>query len=265
MNSANTRNTIRPSIMAIEYGCASLGLNVVAKRLEKDVDDRLILANHMRDMGHSKLINLTHRFNEGRVVMPFYAGDGIVTKIIPADYFDETEPVLAMPCITSDEIRTENHKYLINTYPWVPPALEGRDIVEDLRAIITPIGMDYTDGDAHPRNVHALPDGLHTPVGIDSYMYVIGNHAMAVSGELKEAWYDYLEALYPVYANGTVPKQSEETNFDFISIHDQDAGLRTFDPQQANPIIMNDQETAPRKKGFGGFFGFGGSQGLDPA
>ena len=184
----DTRNTIRPAMHALEYACGSLGNNVVAKRLEAHIEDIQPIVAHIREkLRQTSFINLTHKYDEGRVVVPLYAGDGIVTKIIPPDFFDPSEPVLQMPAITSDTVDTGHNKFLINTYPWVPPAPLTQETVDRMQAVIEQLGMSFTSGDNHPGNIHNLPDARKTLAGIDSCMFIVSPDTLGDDPALKEA------------------------------------------------------------------------------
>jgi len=246
MGIINTRNTIRPTVHALEYACASLGQNVVSSRLERSIEDIRAIAKKIKDMGQSRHINLTHRYDEGKIVIALYAGDGIVTKIIPPDFFDETEPVMSMPAITSELVDTGKNEYLINTYPWLAPSPVTSETVITLQNDLDQLGMNYIDGDNHPRNIHIMPDRMGTLVGIDSDMYRVDRDGPASTQDMQRMWREYVESMFPVYKVGYVPRQTDDTDMNFISAHDPDTGIVTFDPAQDNPVIYH--EDTPDQK-----------------
>lgn len=247
MSFNNTRNTVRPAAHAIDYACASLGANVIATHLNRHIDDIPLIVERLKEVGQTQFINLTHRYDEGKIALALYAGDGIVTKIIPSDYFDKSEPVFSIPAITSETLNTEENRYLINTYPWLEPSPENNDTVRRMQAIIDDVGMRFQSGDGHPRNIHMMPDLRQTLAGIDSDMYHVNPDGDAATPELQNMWRDYIETMFPIYKTGEIPKQTDETDFRFLSIHDPDTGIAGFDASQDEAIIMADNRKPPTR------------------
>ncbi len=218
-----------------------LGHNQTARRLEGHPDDDNPWIYHdpqqkvikaLAEMGQTRFINLARSYQDSRVALALYAGNGIVAKIIPADHLPTSRAIYYLPAIKRIDVQTERQKFKIKFYPWV----SGRDVdeksVERLGAKIADLGLSFTEGDGHPRNVHCLPDGRRTLVGIDSYMY----RGTVEDLTLIDAWHAYIHELFPIYKTGEIPPQTKDTDFSFFSIHDPNTDLWNFDHREPNPV-----------------------------
>lgn len=200
---------------------ASNPLNKTIASLENNEKTILRIRDVLRNMGQDKFINLSRSYKQSAAVLAMYAGNGIVTKIIPkADLSHTRDVIYHMPAITSVEVSGEKCDYVIKTYPWVSGHGIGQGDVEEFRAIIKSVGLEFNGGDDRPKNVHRLPDKKGTFVGVDSNMYHETEGGMNISPELRQLWHSYIHHLFPIYALKSVPAQTKETNFKFISIHD---------------------------------------------
>jgi len=236
MSDDTFKNKIRPIIFAFEYARAGMGYNRTTTQLEIDQEGHDVIVQKLRDMGQTRFINLTHRYIDATMSLALYAGDGIVSKVIPANFYDYSEPIHSMPPITSEKITAGDYNYMIETYPLLSSGGVDKDDVERLRVIMNRVGIDFSPKDDTPRNVHVLPDKNRTLTGIDADMFRKINNGKSLSAKLRESWKEYVHALYPVYQTGISP-QTDDTNFDFISIHDKSTDLVEFDITKDDPII----------------------------
>ena len=195
-------------------------------------------------MGYHKLENLTEKYAQAAIAISFYAGKGIVVKVIPERIYDSSKPVLSIPPITSQTIHGEKHNHLVNTYPWIEPAPHTKDIVPRLREKLNCAGLEFHNKDDHPRNISIIPDQNYTLVGIDSDMYEQTN---TISPErrafLQAAWNKYLRAMYPIYKTKELPQQNKETTFEKISLCQKNAAISGFNPALEDPIMKAVQRT----------------------
>ncbi len=264
-NPLSKYNNIRPIWAALDHACEGLTLNDVVKKMQYDHKAQPAILEALRDIGIRRLINLTQKSDQAMIALSFYAGDGIVAKIIPQDHFDKSDPIYSMPPITSQKVTTDDREYIVATYPWIAPGSVVRSDIEELREILQNQGMDFSENDDSPKNVHRMPDKNGTLVGIDSNMYEDARNGQTIDPELKQAWHDYIEELYPIYKSGIIPAQTQDTNFEFVSIHNEDTVFAGFDASLEDPIIKT-PEPEPAKKSFWDFLsGSGGGDAPAPA
>lgn len=259
-NPLSKHGSIRSLWAALDHACAGLTLNDAVKKITHDHESQPAIINALKDMGINRLGNLTKKSNEAMIALSFYAGDGIVAKIIPADYFDKSDPIYSMPPITSTRVETDSREYIVATYPWIDPGGVTKDEIEELREILKNHGIDFSKNDDDPKNVHRMPDKNETLAGIDSNMYEDARNGNTTSLEIKQAWREYIEELYPIYKSGIIPAQTQDTNFEFVSIHNENAKYAGFDADLEDPIIKT-PEPKPTKKSFWSFLS--GSDGED--
>lgn len=262
-NPLSKHGSIRPIWAALDHACAGLTLNDVVQKITHDHKAQPAIIDALRDMGINRLGNLTKKSDEAMIALSFYAGDGIVAKIIPADYFDKSDPIYSMPPITSTKVTTDDREYIIATYPWISSGGVTQSEIEELREILRNQGIDFSKNDDSPKNIHRMPDKNGTLVGIDSNMYENANNDQTINPDLKKAWREYIEEIFPIYKSGVVPAQTESTSFEFVSIHNENATFSGFDANLENPIIKT-PEPKPAKKSFWSFLS-GSSDGDAPA
>lgn len=262
-NPLSKHGSIRPLWAALDHACSGLTLNDVVKKMVHDHESQPAIIDALKDMGIRRLVNLTNKSSEAMMALSFYAGDGIVAKIIPADSFDKSDPIYSMPPIEATKVTTDNREYIVATYPWIPSGNVAQQDVEDLREILRNQGMDFQLNDDSPKNVHRIPDQNGTLAGIDSNMYEDARNGNATSPELKQAWREYVEELYPIYKSGIIPSQTENTSFEFASIHNEKAKFAGFDANVEDPILKV-PEPKPAKKSFWSFLS-GSGDGDAPA
>ena len=236
-----------------------ISLNEAVYELKRDFNGENKIAQYLNSIGQTRFINLTHHFDEARVAFALYAGDGIVTKIIPKTFLGEKDMVYHLPSITSEEIDTVDHSFVVNTYPLVNTKNITQFNVLSLGDKIHSLGLHFTEGDNTPRNVGRLPDTAQTLVGIDSNMFASNKGGNAINEPLIRKWHSYIHELFPIYNKGAVPRQSDNTNFEFMSIHDHKTNLLSFDHQRENPIARraNDREKPREKHSFWQKLGLG--------
>ncbi len=248
-NGAVGSRRVRRMYEALDHSIVALKPNQTAL----DSDPKLysdVLAS-LKGMGFTRLQNLTSKYTEGAVALSFYAGDGIVLKIIPKRMYEPKLYPLNIHPITSEIIPGDDNEYLINTYPWVPPAKVeyGMSVVESLREKINIAGLGFQRDDDHPRNISMIPDAKGTLVGIDSDMYKeIASIDSELKAKLDRAWLRYLEEIYPVYRMRFLPAQTSDTSFDRFSIHDENSRVQGFDLNLADPVIVDNKITVDNKR-----------------
>ncbi|PCK00489.1 MAG: hypothetical protein COA45_01535 [Zetaproteobacteria bacterium] len=244
--------SIRPLWAALDHACAGLKLNDVVKKMEYDHQAQPAIINELKNMGITRLVNLTQKSDQAMIALSFYAGDGIIAKIIPRDYFDDSDPIYSMPPITSTKIETDDREYIVATYPWIAPGGVTQSEIEELKETLKNQGMRFSENDDNPKNVHRMPDKNGTLVGIDSSMYQSTYKGKTQSPEIKQAWREYIEDIFPIYKTGIIKPQTESTSFNYISIHNSQMTVAGFDADLDNPIIPM-PEPKPAKKSFWNF------------
>lgn len=233
-----------PLIEAFEKADLEMGRNETARRLRDDWRGMATasLCKQLTNMGIKKLVNLTHAYQDARIALAFYAGNGIVVKIIPQDHLSDIEVIYHLPAIATKIIDTEARSFVIKTYPWLNNSITSEEI-EKMRKSLFEVGLAFNDQDDHPGNIRRLPDKAGTIIGIDSKMY----QGQSVSKNLQSAWHAYIHELFPVYDAPNIPQQTGQTNFEFISIHNPKSDLHHFDHKLENPI----QRVKKPEQGFG--------------
>lgn len=229
---------------AFNQASASLTLNSTIKILDRDEPTLMAIRSRMIEMGQTRFINLARSSPESMISWALYAGNGIVTKVIPAAYSDiANNTVYQLPSITEEVVSGGTHDFLIKTYPWVPPGKVTGEDIEILDARLNDLGLAFNSGDKKPRNLHRLPDRDGTLIGIDSDMYHhISGYDQELDRKLGEAWGQYISEMYPIYKEGRIPVQSDATDFTFHSIHSSHARMMSFafdnlDSHERNPVF----------------------------
>ncbi len=244
------KNKVRPVSMAFEVAKQELGgpprTNAMVALLNADWRAEAQITSAIKAMGQHHLVNLTHSYEESAMSLAFYAGDGIVTKVMRASEHDKSQPIYNVPEISSTRLETELDNVVINTYPWVPGSFTPEHEIEQLRTKMQTVGLDFSNGDDQPRNFHKMPDKQGTLVGIDASMYTSAYNGKQHPEELKQYWRQYMETMFPVYREGVTP-QSAETSFAFRSIHDRQTGIHGFNSdlyivKGEDPIIRDAAE-----------------------
>lgn len=251
--SDNSKNEVKTIPFALDYARAALGQNTIAQRLAQDWKATSLITTKLRDMGQTHAINLTHKYSDAAISLALYSGDGIVTKIIPGDFFDRDSPIHTLPPITLDSVESGDREYVIATYPYVRGGGVSQHSIEELRTVMNNVGLRFTNGDDRPDNVHRMPDKMGTLVGIDADMF-IGTKTPDHEA-LRAQWQTYLEGMYPsLYVDRNLPIHSENTDFRFISIHDRDTKILGFDAGREDPIIMREDQEEREHGSFWGNF-----------
>ncbi len=216
---------------AINKACASMTLNDTVRRLESDPEAVMLLKKAISEqIGQDTFVNLTNSSKQAMTAIALYAGDGIVTKIIPRSALAmSTDVIYHLPAVTTLEVSSEQNDFVVKTYPYVDPSNVTQSQVDEFGEVIALAGMKFNNGDGMPKNVHRLPDANGTFIGIDSNMYGYGEEGSLITDELRQAWMDYIYELYPIYENRVIPRQSDDTNFDAISLHDPSVADNVFD------------------------------------
>ncbi len=215
---------------------ASIPQNVSCRRLDGDHDALTKTVRYIaRDLGQKKLIPLSKTFIQSTTAMAFYAGDGLVVKVIPRDFLGQPDVFMHLPALTQKTIKTRDNEFVVKTYPYIPPGKVTQADIEHMRQTLQKYGLNFDEGDDQAKNVHRLPNKDRTMIGIDSSMFRDDsrNNRQNVPDKLVNNWHNFIHALYPIYADvektGEIPKQTEDTDFRFISIHDRNAETLRFD------------------------------------
>ncbi len=205
-------------------------MNATISRLGMSDEDILKVRTALRDLGQSRFINLSRNYLNSATVLAMYAGDGIVAKVIGERELSHVNDVIYhVPALSKEVVEGRDERFHIRLYPWIPPGNVDQDVVNTFAQTLRRYGLEFNAGDAHPKNVHTLPDLKGTRVGIDSHMYHASKSGVNIPDDVLDAWHRYLHALYPIYDAGKVPPQTPETSFAPKSLHDPNAGLISFD------------------------------------
>lgn len=229
MGSETSKHEVRSAHGAFDAACAGLGLNATTYVLNRDWKAKNVIVSHLQEMGQTRFVNMTHKYAESAMSVVLYAGDGIVTKVMNDCDYDKSSTIYNLPAITSERVGTEDNKFVINTYPWLSKGFVSRDDIEELRTKMKTVGLNFATNDDEPRNIHMMPDKNNTLVGIDASMYTSAYNGETSSPELEAAWKQYVETVFPIYKSREIPRQTNETNFQFRSIHDRESGIVGFD------------------------------------
>lgn len=243
----HSKYQVRSIGAAFDHACAGLGFahtglgaNEVTKRLNADPRLALRVTDHLKSMGQHHLINLTHTYDEACMALAFYAGNGIVAKVIPEDFFDHSKPVYQMPPITYDRIANDDEcsGLIVATYPWLAQSLITMRDLDQHQITINSLGMDFGNGDKSDKNFRRIPDRNGTITSIDSSAYKGVNNGKTTPPHAYTAWHDaYIPEIYPIYKTGEILPQDNKTDFTFKSIHNPNHGIAGFDHTKENPII----------------------------
>ncbi len=220
--------------------------NETSRRMD-DPKVYLQVLEAMKDLGHRRLINLAHSYEQSRIAHAFYRGDGVVVKVIPEDYLGAPNVIRHLPSITSHSIKAGDRGFRIKTYPWLAGTVTQEDI-EDFRAELLPLGVAFVKDDDHPGNVRRMPDKNRTLVGIDSFMYEFDPANRKITQEMEDAWHKYVHRLFPIYDESSIPAQTEHTDFNFVSAHDPNAVTATYNiaPVTTMPYVQPVPQTGGR-------------------
>lgn len=176
-------------------------------------------------MGQTKFVQMTRRSVDAMVSVPLYAGNGIVVKIIPQTYSDRsTCSLFKLPPITVDTVEGKHCDFLIKTYPWLSPRGVTQASIDEMRSLLGGVGLIFNENEDKPRNIHRLPDKHGTLISVDEDIY----HGALTIPQLSEAWVEYVRGIFPIYEEGRIPPQNEQTDFSFVSIHDRQAETGEF-------------------------------------
>lgn len=227
--------------MAFDNACAGMGHNQVAWRLNQSIDSRDEIITAFKDMGQFQVTPLSSKFADARVALAFYAGNGIVAKVIPDTFYENVDDVHAIPPITSDTVYTEMGKFIIDTYPFIEKGdIKARD-VEDTRSRLSNIGLTFNNEYGNSRNLHRMPDRNGTVVSIDSGNFIREDSDLQPE-TLKEQWHAYMTEIFPIYGKGRIDPQSNDTTHEFMSLHNPHTDIIGFDLYREDPIIRESQE-----------------------
>jgi hypothetical protein len=218
----------RAFVPTFNWVSQALPLNQSVRLLEPDEQAILDINRVLREMGQTQFITLARKSTDAMISVPLYAGNGIVIKIIPKGYSSLSHTdFFKLPPISVDSVEGKREEFLIKTYPWLSPRGVTQRNVEDMRTMLTAVGLKFNEQDDQPRNIHRLPDKNGTLTSIDEDIY----HGDISHPELSEAWVDYVHSVFPIYQQRRVPPQNDQTDFSFVSIHDRRAEQYTFQPR----------------------------------
>lgn len=205
--------------------CPSMGLNESVRRLERDEEAVFAIQRLLKEAGQTRFVPLVKRSPDAMISLPLYAGNGVVIKIIPQSYSDNSRcSLFKLPPITVDSVSGKDHDFLIKTYPWLSPRGITRESIEHMREVLGSLGLKFNDKDDQPRNIHRLPDKNGTLISVDEDIY----HGNLINPLLSDVWLDYVHSIFPIYEEGVIPPQSDKTDFSFVSIHDRRAAQYNF-------------------------------------
>lgn len=198
----------------------AMTLNATVKHLEYDDYTVLRIQDLLKSMGQTKFVQMTRKSADAMVSVPLYAGNGIVVKIIPQNYSDRSKcDLFKLPPISVDRIEGRHGEFFIKTYPWLSPRGVTQASINEMRSLLSGVGLTFNENEDTPRNIHRLPDKRGTLISVDEDIY----HGSLTMPRLSEAWVDYVRSIFPIYEEGRIPPQNEQTDFSFVSIHDRRA------------------------------------------
>lgn len=204
-------------------------LNHSVMLLERDENSAIAIKEALDEIGQRKFISLARSSQQSRMALAMYSGDGLVTKVIPANFLSHTTDIIYhLPSISTHFVEGKNNNFIIKTYPWVSPGGVTDFDVETMRSIVRNVGLEFTGGDDKPKNVHRMPDFNQTLVGIDSDMFKPGVDGVRINDEMRQAWHSYVWDLFPIYRDGMIPAQTSDTDFSLVSRHDRSAEKKSF-------------------------------------
>lgn len=261
--SMTNQRPIRSIHGAFDHACASLGNvyagmgeNEVTLRLNRDLKARDALVRAMSDMGLNKLINLTTCYDDARISLVFYAGDGVVAKVIPQNYFDDSNPIHSLPPVTMQKIDAgefTGQGFIIATYPYLTDAYIPESRFKQHEAYMNEFGLTADKNETDIRNFRLLTDAAGTITTIDAQVYMSAHNGNTLPQKTRDAWREYLSLMYPMYKSGVIPAQSDKTDFSFRSFHDRTVNLQGFDARRPDPIITAPQANKKKDAGFWNF------------
>jgi len=93
--------------------------NVTAMRLNEGFSRAAenAAAQVLHKMGQKRLVALTHRPSEAQIALAYYAGNGVVVKVIPKDFLGQPESIYHAPAISSETIEANERAFVVRTYP----------------------------------------------------------------------------------------------------------------------------------------------------
>ena len=211
-----------PFLEVLSNACMENPRNEAITRMERDQPAVRRISEYITgELGQRLLINLSTSYDRSRIALAMYAGDGLVVKINPVDYSDKLGSVpLLLPSISRRRIEGNVGDFIVKTYPWLRPSSVSRSEIEAMKGRIARYGLRFNEGDDKPSNIHHLPDAGGTLVGIDSDMFGLLPGEQLGDGDVNQ-WLEVIKNLFPIYRNGgEIPKQTEKTLFDFVSMCD---------------------------------------------
>ncbi|MCL4678837.1 MAG: hypothetical protein KJ017_09630 [Alphaproteobacteria bacterium] len=210
---------------AFNHVSQAMTLNASVKSLEGDDDTVLEIHRLLRDMGQTKFVQMTRKSADAMVSVPLYAGNGIVVKIIPQNYADRsTCSLFKLPPISVDTVEGKHCDFQIKTYPWLSPRGVTQASINEMRSLLSGVGLTFNENEDTPTNIHRLPDKSGTLISVDEDIY----HGRLTIPQLSEAWVDYVRSIFPIYEEGRIPPQTKDTDFSFVSIHNPAARSLEF-------------------------------------
>lgn len=228
------KNEIEPKEFFHAFGeaAAMLPLNSTVRFLDANSQALLTIRSALKGMGQTHFINLARSSAQSMESLALYAGDGIVTKIMPYNYTDLTEQTIHhVPSITQKVVEVPDARFVIKTYPFVQDSDLGKADVDFILARLQPLGVHINPGDAHVRNFRRLPDADKTIVGIDADMYHRSSDSGQVSSVMLSDWRKHVEKVFPIYLATEFPVQGEYTDFSLRSVSSPDAKKMSFWPE----------------------------------
>lgn len=260
----DSKKQIRSTQAAFDHACIVLGSvehgwgeNEVTRRLNRDFKLRDAVVGAFYDMGQTRLINLTHSYDEARISLAFHAGNGKVIKVIPQDFFDDSNPVHSLPPISCQKIDSGwsmNNGVLVASFPYKPDSYLSQQEIEGHEIYMNEGGLTTPKDDRDARNFREMGDKLRTKITIDSHIYQSAHNGKNLPQKYRDAWREYLAAFHPEYKDGAIKSQTEQTDFSFRSYHDRNTSIAGFDFRRTDPIILDTPKPKPKKNFFSFLF-----------
>ena len=244
-------DAVRGLSQAFDRALTDMSKNATTRILERDYNTQSNIIRKIRELGFTNLINLTGKNEDASIALAFYAGNGLVVKVIPKDKLPHQEMIYHLPSITTHTVKSDNTGTLvIKTYPWLNGKKLSQEDVEKFRTKLNEIGLNFTNGDDAVRNIKRLPDQAGTLIGIDSNMFT-GN---TVDQDAIDQWHNYIHSMYPIYIqagdSNEIPEKYLTENHDYMSLHDNEFITRYASFEHYSDGIHDPPKTEPQKQSF---------------
>lgn len=209
--------------------------------LDKNFSTTTEIMKILKSHNTKRFIHLGPGFREANIAIALYSANGTVNKIIPDMFSDNlpdingdgkgTAPYL-LPSITSDYIEGNSPicAFKVKTYPYLKPGNVTMSDIEKFKKNLAKYGLEIKEHDAHPRNIHRLPDKAGTMVCIDADMLDVFDKDLFMSQKDEvNRWKEYVEDIYPIYKTPEIIPELQKDFGKKISLHDKTAKQKSFE------------------------------------